>query len=53
MPKTTRTYKRKAYVPRRRTYGATVRRSYGGSRYGNDAFVKVESIDNLSVTLAN
>ena len=50
MPKTTYTSKRKSYVPRRRTYGATVKKPYGGSRYGNDAFVKVEAIENLSVT---
>jgi len=50
MPKSVYTAKRKAYVPRRRTYGATVKKPYGGSRYGNDAFVKVENIENLSVT---
>lgn len=29
---------------------ATVRKPYGGSRYGNDAFVKVEKIVNLSTS---
>jgi len=37
-------------MPARRR--ATVRKPYGGSRYGNDAFVKVEAIDNLSATTA-
>jgi len=51
MPKASYTSKRKSYVPRRRTtYGATVRKPYGGSRYGNDAFVKCEAIENLSNT---
>ena len=53
MPKASYTSKRKSYVPRRRTTAATVRKPYGGSRYGNDAFVKVESIDNLSTTFGN
>ena len=49
MPKTCYTSKRKAYVPRRRGYGgATVRKPYGGHRYGNDAFVKVEAIEPLA-----
>lgn len=43
-------YARRAYVPRKR-YGATVRKPYGGSKYGNDAFVKVEAIEPLA-TLA-
>ena len=50
MPKTSYTSKRKSYVPRRRIGGATTKKPYGGSRYGNDAFVKVESIDNLATT---
>lgn len=41
---TKRTYTRKA--------AASVRKPYGGGRYGNDAFVKVESIQPLAV-LAN
>jgi len=51
MPKRTmaRASARKAYVPRKRT--ATVRKPYGGSKYGNDAFVKVEAIEPLG-TLA-
>ena len=51
MPKAAskKTYTRR-YVPRRRTYGATTRKPYGGSKYGNDAFVKVEAIENLSNT---
>lgn len=54
MPKTAYTAKRRTYVPRRRAYGgATTRKPYGGSRYGNDAFVKVESIQNLSNTGTN
>lgn len=48
MPKSSYTSKRKSYVPRRRTGGATARKPYGGSRYGNDAFVKVEAIQNLA-----
>jgi len=50
-------YGRKSYTPVRRTRstytprrGATVKKPYGGSRYGNDAFVKVEAIEPLSVT---
>lgn len=39
-------YTRRAYAPRRRS-GATVRKPYGGSKYGNDAFVKVEAIEPL------
>ncbi len=38
---------RKAYVPRKRTAGSTTARPYGGSRYGNDAYVKVENIEPL------
>ncbi|AXQ65291.1 MAG: hypothetical protein [Circular genetic element sp.] len=37
------------YTPKR--YGrkaATAKKPYGGSRYGNDAFVKVEYINNLA-----
>ena len=48
MPKTSYTSKRKSYVPRKRTYGATVKKPYGGHRYGNDAFVKVEAIEPLA-----
>jgi len=42
---------RKSYP--RSTYcrGATVRKPYGGSRYGNDAFVKVETIEPLGTQL--
>lgn len=49
MPKAVSTYKR-TYVPRRRTYSArtSVKKPYGGHRYGNDAFVKVESIEPLA-----
>ena len=49
MPKATarKTYT-KRYTPRRRSYGATTRRPYGGSRYGNDAFLKVEAIEPLA-----
>lgn len=51
-------YKRKSYTPRKydgyrrshHTYRASVKKPYGGSRYGNDAFVKVEAIEQLSVT---
>lgn len=33
----------------RKTYkSASVRKPYGGSRYGNDAFVKVEAIEPLA-----
>jgi len=46
------TTKRSSYVPRRRTttYSArtTVRKPYGGSRYGNDAYVKVEALEPLA-----
>ncbi|AXH78954.1 MAG: hypothetical protein [Circular genetic element sp.] len=38
---------KRTYAPRRRT-GATVKKPYGGSRYGNDAFVKVEAIEPLA-----
>jgi len=44
MPKTSKAKYTRRYVPRRRSYGATVKKPYGGSRYGNDAFLKVESI---------
>jgi len=37
---------RKAYVPRRR--GATVKKPYGGGRYGNDAYIKIEAIEPLA-----
>jgi len=52
MPKRSYTTKR-AYVPRRRTTArvATVRKPYGGARYGNDAFVKIEAIEPLSTTI--
>jgi len=56
MPKTSYTSRsRSAYVPRRRSRmtGTSVRKPYGGSRYGNDAYVKVEAIDNLSTTVGN
>ncbi len=35
---------------RRSTRGSTVKKPYGGSKYGNDAFIKVEYINNLAVT---
>jgi len=35
-------------TPRRR--GATVTKPYGGSRYGNDAYVKVEAIEPLATS---
>ncbi|AXH78903.1 MAG: hypothetical protein [Circular genetic element sp.] len=38
---------RKSYGMRRR---ATVRKPYGGSKYGNDAFVKIEKTNNLAVS---
>lgn len=46
MPKS---YARKS-APRKYTYTrkATAKRPYGGSRYGNDAFVKVEAIESLT-----
>lgn len=44
MPKS---YARKS-TPRKYTKGATAKRPYGGSRYGNDAFVKVEAIEALT-----
>jgi len=43
------TAKRTSYAPRRRT---TVKKPYGGSRYGNDAFVKVEAIEPLGTPAA-
>lgn len=52
-------YKRKSYTPRkyggysgtrRHSYRSSVKKPYGGSRYGNDAFVKVEKLVNLSVS---
>lgn len=39
---------RKSYARRSYRKGATTRRPYGGSRYGNDAFVKVEVIEPLA-----
>ncbi|AXH79479.1 MAG: hypothetical protein [Circular genetic element sp.] len=45
-----RTYNSKSTrksAPRRRT-GPTVKKPYGGSRYGNDAFIKVEAIEPLA-----
>jgi hypothetical protein len=30
--------------------GPTVKKPYGGSRYGNDAFVKVENTEPLATT---
>jgi len=53
MPKSAYMSKRKSYVPRKRTSGATARKPYGGSRYGNDAFVKVERIENLATPGGN
>ena len=53
MPKASYTSKRKSYVPRKRTSGATTRKPYGGSRYGNDAFVKIERIENLATPGGN
>lgn len=41
---------RRAAPRRRATRGSTVRKPYGGSKYGNDAYVKVEDINPLSVT---
>jgi len=38
---------KRTYAPRRRT-GASVKKPYGGSRYGNDAFIKVEAIEPLA-----
>jgi len=49
MPKRSYASKRTTYVPRR-TRGATTKKPYGGSRYGNDAYVKIEAIENLSNT---
>jgi len=51
MPKT---YSKRA--PKRsytRKAAASVRKPYGGSRYGNDAFMKVESIEPLAVKGVN
>jgi len=47
MPKRSYTTKRSSYVPRRRSTAASARKPYGGSRYGNDAFIKVEKIEPL------
>ncbi len=48
MPKRSYTTKRPTtYAPRRRA-APSVRRPYGGSRYGNDSFVKIEAIEPLS-----
>jgi len=45
MPKS---YARK-YTPRKYTAKkASTKKPYGGSRYGNDAFVKVEAIESLT-----
>lgn len=41
----TKTFK-KSYPSKR----ATVKKPYGNSRYGNDAFVKVENTEPLSTT---
>jgi len=43
----TKTFK-KSYPSKR---GATVKKPYGNSRYGNDAFVKVENIEPLATSL--
>ena len=53
MPKVTYAKRKTTYVPRRRTYGATVKKPYGGHRYGNDAFVKVEAIEPLAANAAS
>lgn len=51
MPKTSYARATRKYVPKRgRPSGATTKKPYGGSRYGNDAYVKVEAIENLSNT---
>lgn len=52
MPKTSYTSRRATYVPRRRgrPSGASTKKPYGGQRYGNDAFVKVEAIEPISTT---
>jgi len=47
MPKRSYTTKRASYVPRRRAT-TTTKKPYGGSRYGNDAFVKIEAIEPLA-----
>lgn len=39
---------KKSYPSKRRS---TVKKPYGNSRYGNDAYVKVESIEPLATTL--
>lgn len=49
MPKSYPSRARATYVPRRRTKAPTVRRPYGGSRYGNDSFVKIEAIEPLAL----
>jgi len=49
MPKRSYTTKRSTYVPRRR---ATVKKPYTNSRYGNDAFVKIEEIAPLASSAA-
>lgn len=38
---------------RKTTKSASVKKPYGGSRYGNDAFVKVENIEPLSTSATN
>lgn len=45
MPKRYTSRTRKSYAPRKRT--PTTKKPYG-SRYGNDAFVKIEYLDKLS-----
>jgi len=48
MPKSY-TSRRATYVPRRRGRPTTTQKKpYGGSRYGNDAFIKVEAIQPLA-----
>lgn len=54
MPKASSSKARRAThraAPRRRR--TTVAKPYGGSRYGNDAFVKVEAIEPLGTTAAS
>lgn len=55
MPKYAGRRRPTTYAPKRRSYmrGATTKKPYGGSRYGNDAFVKVEAIQPLAATVAN
>ncbi len=48
MPKSYPSRARATYVPRRRTKTPSVKKPYGGSRYGNDSFVKIEAIEPLS-----